>query len=329
MRFIMRFGLRLPRRDPRRPLVGQHDLAQVGQRSSPLDGRQVQPAFDDLGVTEPGLRAPPAVCVRDGAQEIAIEAIVAAMVGDVILDRFIGQSHQLPDLRFNRRTRTKRGQCLRRARAGLEIFDGTALAEPPAEALDVADQRLVGGGFRVGHEVGEGAPHQLLLRPAFDRLETGHDPRFRRKCGEQPLGEAVDRLDLEAARAIQHPRDAIGPHTAVDVTGEIPAAALQHEPERRDAAALLGLPALVADFDQPLVQHAALVKVRHRIDSGRAPFSNRRSTRAVRTCVFPVPADADSAACTTGSDASACSPFSSGRVRNRAFMRLPMRRATP
>jgi len=38
----------------------------------------------------------------------------------------------------------------------------------------------------------------------------------------------------------------------------------------------------------------ALVKVRQRIVSGRASVSNSRSTRAVRTCVLPVPADADS-----------------------------------
>ncbi len=41
---------------------------------------------------------------------------------------------------------------------------------------------------------------------------------------------------------------------------------------------------------------AALVKVRQRIDSGRAPLSSKRNTRAVRTCVLPVPADAESEA---------------------------------
>ena len=47
----------------------------------------------------------------------------------------------------------------------------------------------------------------------------------------------------------------------------------------------------------------ALVKVRHRICSGRTPDSSSRSTRAVSTCVLPLPADADSAAWTLGSDA--------------------------
>ena len=44
----------------------------------------------------------------------------------------------------------------------------------------------------------------------------------------------------------------------------------------------------------------ALVKVRHRIASGRTPASSKRSTRAVSTWVLPVPAEADSAACADG-----------------------------
>ena len=47
----------------------------------------------------------------------------------------------------------------------------------------------------------------------------------------------------------------------------------------------------------------ALVKVRHRIADGGVPRSSSRSTRAVSTWVLPVPAEADSAAWTSGSDA--------------------------
>ena len=57
----------------------------------------------------------------------------------------------------------------------------------------------------------------------------------------------------------------------------------------------------------------ALVKVRQRMILGRTPDSSSRSTRAVSTCVLPVPAEADSAAWTLGSDARAWSPWSSGR----------------
>ncbi len=45
----------------------------------------------------------------------------------------------------------------------------------------------------------------------------------------------------------------------------------------------------------------ALVKVRHRIAPGSTPCSNSRNTRAARTWVLPVPADADSQTCARGS----------------------------
>src|SRR5512138_3370945 len=57
--------------------------------------------------------------------------------------------------------------------------------------------------------------------------------------------------------AIEHARHAIGAHAAVDLSGEIPAATLQHETKRRDAAALLGPPALVANLDRVFAQHGA------------------------------------------------------------------------
>ena len=52
---------------------------------------------------------------------------------------------------------------------------------------------------------------------------------------------------------------------------------------------------------------AALVKVRHSNRSGAAPVSSRRRTRAVSTCVLPVPADADTQALSQGLAAIACS----------------------
>ena len=70
----------------------------------------------------------------------------------------------------------------------------------------------------------------------------------------------------------------------------------------------------------------ALVKVRQRIVSGRAPDSSSRSTRPVSTCVLPVPADADSAAWTRGSDRPACAPCSWRRGFIRfAHARFPSR----
>ena len=57
--------------------------------------------------------------------------------------------------------------------------------------------------------------------------------------------------------AVENPRDAIGAHTAIDASREIPVAAFQHETERRDATAFFGSPALVADFDRALAQQRA------------------------------------------------------------------------
>ena len=54
----------------------------------------------------------------------------------------------------------------------------------------------------------------------------------------------------------------------------------------------------------------ALVKVRHRICSGRTPgVSSRRSTRAESTCVLPVPAEAESHTLSRGSTARAWLSF--------------------
>ena len=64
----------------------------------------------------------------------------------------------------------------------------------------------------------------------------------------------------------------------------------------------------------------ALVKVRQRIEAGSTPDSRRRRTRAVSTCVFPVPAEAERAAWLRGSDALLCSPSSTWRGFTRALM---------
>ena len=90
------------------------------------------------------------------------------------------------------------------ASAGLKIFDRAGLAQAAAEALDVADQPFVAGGFGLGHEVGERAPHQLLLGASLDGLETGDDAGFGGEGCEQRLREAVDGLDLQAAGTVEY-----------------------------------------------------------------------------------------------------------------------------
>src|SRR5829696_4670464 len=73
--------------------------------------------------------------------------------------------------------------------------------------------------------------------------------------GEIEIGGPDEALIQNAA--VVNTGHAIGADAAIDVSCEIPAAALQHETERRDAAALLGPPALVADFDQVFAQQRA------------------------------------------------------------------------
>src|SRR5260221_5437906 len=58
MGFIMRLGLRLAGRNPKRAFVGQNDLAQPSEGSSALDRRELKPFVDNAGVTQAGLRAP-------------------------------------------------------------------------------------------------------------------------------------------------------------------------------------------------------------------------------------------------------------------------------
>ena len=243
----------------------------------------------------PGLRAPPAVGVGDRPQQVAIEAVVAAMLRDIILDRLLGQVHQPPDLRL----RSPRGapSAVQRfwlaARMPADIRP-RRFAEPPAEALDVADQRFVATRLGVGHQVGQRTPHQLLLGAALDRLEARRDPGLGRKGREQSLGEAVDGLDLQAAGAVEHFGEQL-PRALAAFAGRC-----ARRGERGRFRSSLSLSRTQAASRAPMrfaISAApALVKVRQRIDSGRAPCSSSRSTRAVRTCVLPVPAEADSAA---------------------------------
>ena len=90
------------------------------------------------------------------------------------------------------------------ASANLEIFDCARLAETAAEDLHIADQLIIPHLFRARHQLGERPPYELLLGPALDWLESRHDSGFGRECCQHRLGEAVDRLDLEATRTIKN-----------------------------------------------------------------------------------------------------------------------------
>src|SRR5262249_46854898 len=133
--------------------------------------------------------------------------VIVAMVGDIVLDRFIRQIHQASDRRLDRIAGAERGPRLGLSGAGLEIVDRSALTQPLAETLHVADERLVAGRFGMGEEVSEGAADQFLFGATLDRLEARDDPGLSRERCEKTLRKGVDRLDLQATRAVEHARE--------------------------------------------------------------------------------------------------------------------------
>ncbi len=205
MAVIVRIGLELAgRRLAEVALAGEDHQRQIGKRAGPFRAIHRKPALDLLDDLLSGRRAPGAVRACDRAQQVAIEPIVAALPGEIIFDRALGEAHELADGRLYAVARSERIERLVPPGTGLQILDRAHLAETAAEALDIANQTVIAVAFGIGHQIRERPPHQLLLGPALDRLEAGRDPGFRRKCGEKRLGKGVDGLDLEAARTIEH-----------------------------------------------------------------------------------------------------------------------------
>ncbi len=291
--------------------AGEHEQSQVRQGSRARRGIERQPALDTVGDLVAGRAAPFAVGRGNRVQKVAIEAVVSAMLREIIFDRAFGQAHHCAQLGLDLVRSAQPGQRIAGPRALHQISDRVLLAEPQAEALDVGDQRFIAAAFGLRQQIGERRARQFLLGAPLDRLETRRDPRLGRKRREQRLGEAVDGLDAQAAGRVEH-------------LGEQPARALHGR--RVVGLAEIDTGRCARSWSRIRTQLAsrvlmrlaisaapALVKVRHSRCSGRTPASSRRSTRAVSTCVLPVPADADSAAWTSGSDASAWSPLSSGK----------------
>ena len=145
-----------------------------------------------------------AIGVGDLAEQGAVKAVVAAMVGEELVHVAVGRAHLRAQLRLDRR-RVELAHLLVARRAQAQIIDRAALAEAPAQCLDVADQRFIAAAFRIGHELGQSAVDELVGRAPLDRLEPRRDAGFGRESGEQRLGEGVDGLDADSARRIEHP----------------------------------------------------------------------------------------------------------------------------
>ena len=205
MGFVMRFGLGLARLRPGCALLGQYDLAQSGERRRPLDRRQREPILDNVGMSKPRLRSPLAVCVGDRLQQVAIEAIIPAMVRDIVVDRTPRAGPSVAGFGL---------RCPRAGRAYPAVLAPLAHACRYSTAPASPRRRLrhwtspmssfVATSLGISHEVGQRTAYQLLLGPAFDRLEARRNPGLCRKGSEQRLSEAVDGLDLQPARAVEH-----------------------------------------------------------------------------------------------------------------------------
>ena len=110
------------------------------------------------------------------AQQVAIEPVVAAMMGDIVLNGAFRQLHHRADQRLDPVASAERAERLMPPRAGLEIFDGPALAESSTEASARRGSARHRPALPHRPSAGERTPHQLLLRPALDRLEAGVIP---------------------------------------------------------------------------------------------------------------------------------------------------------
>ena len=168
--FIVGLGLRLARRDAQRALLRQHDLAQFGSAAALSIGVSAKPVLDDLGVAQPGLRAPFAICVGDRLQQVAVELLLMAMMRKEVLDRFVGKPHRLPELRLDKFRRAKSGHRiggLRRSASG-----NRRAPSSPRRRLRHCTSAIRLSSPRASasrEEIGERRPGQLLLGSALDR----------------------------------------------------------------------------------------------------------------------------------------------------------------
>ena len=192
MRFVIGIGLDLARRDLRAcPCRSSTTLRSSGSAAARSIGVSASQRSIVSAMSEPGRRAPGAVGVGDRAQQVAIEAVVAAM---------LRRDSPRPSLRAGP---SARGSSARssRARPSAAIASGCARRPgdirprrlSPSRRLRHWTSRISGSSpvlFGVGQQVGQRAPHQLLLGAALDRLEAGRDPGLGREGGEQATGRS-------------------------------------------------------------------------------------------------------------------------------------------
>src|ERR1700741_3990628 len=120
----MRLGLCLADRHARRVLLGPYHLPKLRQLRCPLDRSERQPSLDDLGMPDSRLGTPPSVRVGNRVQELTVEALIPALVGDIFLGRTGRQVDQPLDRLLDFSARAERVQRLMPSRADLQILYG-------------------------------------------------------------------------------------------------------------------------------------------------------------------------------------------------------------
>src|SRR3569833_2196463 len=100
-------------------------------------------------MAEASLGSPSAVRNCDGAEEIAIEAVVAAMMRDIIFDGLVRQPHDGAKAGLDRLSRAEAGKRFGRPSAAHHIIDGRTLTETQAQNLNVGDELRISVSFGV------------------------------------------------------------------------------------------------------------------------------------------------------------------------------------
>ena len=118
-------------------LVRKDHLPKRRKRGCPFDRRQRKPILNDVRVSKSGLCAPSSVGFSYGAKQVAVEALVAAVMDDIFLNGLIGQTHEHPQPLFDASRGAEACERLLSASAAHEIIDCASFPEPEAEPLDV------------------------------------------------------------------------------------------------------------------------------------------------------------------------------------------------
>ena len=176
-------------------LAGQDHAGERVERREACRGVAREPAANRVGMGETRGRRPHGVGVGEAADRVGVER--GATLRQHLVDVPRRQVQLAADIGLDPgRQRLQRGE---RAGAFGEELLGPALPQPERQRADRAHGAVasfaLGGGQHLGQRL---APqHRLLAR--LERAEAGDQSRLDRKGGEQPLAEAVDGLDAQAA----------------------------------------------------------------------------------------------------------------------------------